>query len=1135
MKRLVCIFIFAVAFIALKAAPVDVSSARHVAVQYYISHGGNPEVAYGFVDESKALGSPNLFLFVGADGLGFVLVAADDCVRPIVGYSLRGAFEFPIKSSVAAWLSDYSIQIQSVVSAGQPTPEGVSALWKQLLRPSKSGDAYSMVGPLLQTTWGQSPLYNEQCPVRNGERCVTGCVATAMAQIMRYWSSPTVASGYHSYRHETLGTISATFGAFDWQNMPLSLSVSSSNQQVSAVARLMYHCGVSVDMGYNTSSAGGSSAYSSNVADALVDYFDYSSEIKYNSKSNFTSSQWDSILKIEIDAGRPVFYSGSGSGGGHAFVCDGYDSEGMFHFNWGWDGMYDGMFAIGALRPGSGGVGSNRDGRYDSYNAAITRIEPNYSALLVSPNPLTLSRWGGEAHIMVRSSNQSNDGWIASTSAEWLTLVNPTGMGGGSLADFKVVAPHNTTGAERSAVILFTQGDIQTSLRVVQPDGTVSEPGCYGNDVASRSASILRPDYAMIIRPECYGNFDSTRQVSKVCFETSDITYASPAAVGHRFVIEIYENCEFSNVVASGSCDPNVSDILGTMVYSQNFTSSGDGLHEVVLDVPYRISHKTFWVAVRCLDRTAVVIDESATSFTGAYLTSGLAATTMGTTIKVICPLMNDTYDGRYVLYFCTDAVDSPQPPAPPENDSCQTEYITSQVSLCYDYQWFDTVIESTGVYSHIIPDTTGNGCDSIFTLSFTKLVSYRDTFQYVSCSNTIEYYGIVYDNDTVVDSLFSSTIGGCDSLVTASLHILNSSDTTLDVVGCDSVVFAHSVFHNPGLQNGEVLHNQYGCDSIVKINVTILHSSSVTQRKDTVCDAVYFQGKRFSKDTIGAPIMYRNVYGCDSLVLLDLHVIHSTYAIDSVDACDFYVWNGVRYSQSVDWPIMDTIDRFGCDSIHSLVLSIRHKSYHYDTLHACDSVIWHNTVYHDSGSYEYPLEISNADGCDSIDNLTLILHSKSLRDTIVYSCDSLVWNGQVYYQSVTGNTQTYTDQHGCDSIVRLRLVVSYTSRSHEYAEACGYFRWQGHAVTEESLDSNREFFDTIQNQYGCDSVLVLHLTTYPQGTGALNGVFEVADGRRVSFSMGNLQYWPSNAMWRFAVRQYDFAGSANSGAAADY
>ncbi|MDD3741979.1 MAG: C10 family peptidase, partial [Bacteroidales bacterium] len=226
--------------------------------------------------------------------------------------------------------SDYALLLRTKLSNGQELG----------LRPAKD------VSPLMSTTWNQGCGYNAQCPVDGAGPCghvYTGCVATAMAQVIRCNEHPVNGTGTYCYTHSVYGEQCADFSAttYDYASMPDG----SGNADV---AELMYHCGVSVNMGYSPT---GSGAYSGSVPTALKNYFDYKNVVLVN-KSNYTDDTWNTILRREIDNSRPIYYSGHGSGG-HAFVFDGYQGLDYFHVNWGWGGSSNGYFYCNDLTPGS--------------------------------------------------------------------------------------------------------------------------------------------------------------------------------------------------------------------------------------------------------------------------------------------------------------------------------------------------------------------------------------------------------------------------------------------------------------------------------------------------------------------------------------------------------------------------------------------------------------------------------------------------------------------------------------------------------------------------------------------------------------------------------------------------------------
>ncbi len=316
-----------------------------------------------------------LFYVFNTSENGFVIVAGDDNVIPILAYSLEKSFDASnVPQNVAKWLEGYKNQILSILANETKATKDIKQEWKKLTEGAQfKASSTKSVNPLLQTTWGQSPYYNAQCPSNS----VTGCVATAMAQVMKYWNYPASGSGFHSYNHPTYGTLSANFGNtnYQWSSMPNH--VTSSN---SAVATLMYQVGVSVDMNYSPQSSGAYviSAQSpvTNCAEyALKTYFGYKNTLQGVQRSNYNQTQWLNLLKTELNANRPIIYAGFGSGGGHCFVADGYDYNNYIHFNWGWGGAYDGYFSINALNPSGTGTGGGSGG-YNSGHQAIIGVKP---------------------------------------------------------------------------------------------------------------------------------------------------------------------------------------------------------------------------------------------------------------------------------------------------------------------------------------------------------------------------------------------------------------------------------------------------------------------------------------------------------------------------------------------------------------------------------------------------------------------------------------------------------------------------------------------------------------------------------------------------------------------------------------
>ena len=298
------------------------------------------------------------YVFNATDNEGFVLVSGDSRLGDILGYCDKGSYdERQMPDNMRAWLMGYADQVK--------------ALRQGKAEAARKVQTHTAIRPWLTSKWDQGvadangDAYNRQCPMVWGAHCVTGCVATAMAQVIRYHKWPVASTAMiPSYKsNETVGTLSALAPRqFDWDNMLDHYQGDENTTLMDAVAWLMRYCGQAVEMDYGTSASG---AYSEDVAKALRTYFDYDTNTRHVLRSDYMAEGWDNLIYSELKSRRPVFYSGASTGGGHAFVCDGCDNQGFFHINWGWDGYYDGYFKLSLLNPNGGGTGGG--GTEDGY------------------------------------------------------------------------------------------------------------------------------------------------------------------------------------------------------------------------------------------------------------------------------------------------------------------------------------------------------------------------------------------------------------------------------------------------------------------------------------------------------------------------------------------------------------------------------------------------------------------------------------------------------------------------------------------------------------------------------------------------------------------------------------------------
>ena len=315
--------------------------------------------------------TPAVYVFSRANE-GFVLVSADDKSRSILGYADEGVFRTDdLPANVRFWLDMYAHEIER---ASKSVASGAVS------SRSEYATTYTAVSPMCSATWDQGAPYNDLCPTKNGERCVTGCVATAAAQVMYANKWPTKGTSSHSYTWNGQ-TLSADFSqtTYQWSNMLDDYSGSSTTTQQSAVATLMYHCGVACEMEYGISSEGGSGANTSLMAQALNTYFGYDAGIITLPKDYMDANVMLDKMAADLQAGHTILMNGSTvNNEGHAFVCDGIQSNGYLHINWGWGGYCDGYFALSALEPADQGIGGASSGlAFTEYVSAYTNIKPD--------------------------------------------------------------------------------------------------------------------------------------------------------------------------------------------------------------------------------------------------------------------------------------------------------------------------------------------------------------------------------------------------------------------------------------------------------------------------------------------------------------------------------------------------------------------------------------------------------------------------------------------------------------------------------------------------------------------------------------------------------------------------------------
>ena len=340
--------------------------------------GVSAQLTLAHAEASSAIAEANDYYAFNVEGGGWVIIAGEDRATTVLGYSDQGTLDFDnLPCNFKGLLDGYKREIEYLQTY---TADDLVPIERQ-------GSLKEVVPPLIQTNWGQELPYYLQCPLYNNEYCVVGCVATAMAQVMKFWQYPQECSGVARYYCYDIGgyvpALPATtfdyslmlnsYCHWDYTNSEL-VQDTYTDAQAQEVAKLSRYCGQAVEMGYSPE---GSGAYSSDQLEAMK-AFGYRSTAQYVSKGywyeNYTTAEWEEMMKAELMAGRPILYAATDpSAGGHAFICDGLASDGKFHFNFGWYGTCDGWYVSTALNM------THRDGdelHFNSNHSMVKGVQP---------------------------------------------------------------------------------------------------------------------------------------------------------------------------------------------------------------------------------------------------------------------------------------------------------------------------------------------------------------------------------------------------------------------------------------------------------------------------------------------------------------------------------------------------------------------------------------------------------------------------------------------------------------------------------------------------------------------------------------------------------------------------------------
>lgn len=607
MKKLSLLLLLVLATLsqAFSQSAVDEPTARQTAQAF-----ARTQMALKGQDLSLVSAEGNFIYNIGSQG--FVIIAGNTVLPPVLGWSDQGNFpnldEAP--ENFSSWISHYSEMIDFAVANGIAPEAKVQRQWDEAAHGLFGSRNSNTVDPLVSTHWNQDCYYNEYCPNAPGYgwggwgggpcgHAYAGCVACAMAQVMKYWDYPITGFGSHSYVHSEYGEQSANFGAttYQWSQMPNE--VWNSND---AVATLMYHCGVSVNMNYGPN---GSGAMSQDVETAMRSYFGYCGA-KYRQKASYQEEAWIAMLKAEIDLSHPLYYSGANGDSGHAFVCDGYDNNDRMHFNFGWSGSGDGYYTtydVNGFNQGQAVVGNlfpvsiqadangiiyvSEDGTGDGSSWANATNKLHFASALSS---------GGGTRVWVKAGTYYGD----TTDTEGAFYVSPSnrvygGFEGNEGPDYDLSLrdfDKNTTildGQNARRVLLQDQAFTSASLAIwdgftIQNGAIGSGAGVYLNNYSTlNNCSIILNEATMYGGGIYINSTGGTAHVTLNNCRIMDNSASMGGGVCDRVGAD-YTNCRISNNTASTKGGGiylynNTEPTLKNCIISNNTASNAGGMY----------------------------------------------------------------------------------------------------------------------------------------------------------------------------------------------------------------------------------------------------------------------------------------------------------------------------------------------------------------------------------------------------------------------------------------------------------------------------------------------------------------------------------------------------------------------------